>query len=589
MPNVYTYDDFMKAANDSGLANSFDDNDLSIAQKYPEFGLGMLSLRKDLNGAQTDEQKLLVNEAMNQLRKNYGTYWTGDQGNRSYAASRGSQIQGALDDIGSYGAFEYRNNNEYQKLLDRVINKEDFTYDPLTDPIFSSYKKVYNREGDRAAKNALATAAAATGGRASSWATTAAQQANNYYAGKLADAIPQLRSAALEEYNNRFAQLLQSLNAMDTERSQDFAEYQDRFNQLQQRLTDLRAQDDTDYSRYLDMLNAEYQRERDVVDDQQKAFENALNVYQLTGQVTGPLADYLSGLTPAAAGGGGGGGGGGYSYGGGYGTYRGGLSSNANTTADEAAQKELDDILDKYKDSNGRITGYITKIADYQRIKELTGLTDEEILQAGVQYAYPVEKDANGNFKKDSNGNVIPSKIGSKIMEDYDAAAGNYSTVSQTAEALRAQGASKDDILTQIRAAYKTGILNANDYGTLYNRYRNLNASTDFGTAYVNKLNAAQAAATQSTKTTGSTNKSSGSSSSGGGGSGNSGNYGAANAGVNRSAAGSPTAGSKNMGGGGTASSGRAVLPSTTTTKASTAGSSNGNTGGVSVRGRYTK
>lgn len=496
MPSTYTYDDFMKAANESGLANSFDDNDLGVAQKYPEFGLSMLSLKRDLGNAQTNEQKLLVNEAMNQLRKNYGTYWTGDQGNRSYATSFGSKINDAMDQIGSYGAFEYRNDNDYKNLLDRIINREEFRYDPATDPIFSSFKKTYNREGDRAAANALAAAAAATGGRVSSFAETAAQQAANYYAGKLADAVPQLRNQALTEYNNELSQLLQALGAMDTDRAQQYEEYNNRFNQLQQNLTNLRAQDESDYNRYLDMLNAEYQRERDVIGDEQTQFENALNIYRLTGQVTGKLADYLNGTpaatTPTA--------GGSYASGG-YGSYRGGLSGNANTAEDEALQNELDSILGKYTDSYGRVTGSISKISDYQRIKELTGLTDEELNGYGVQYAYPVERDANGNLLKDANGNIIPSKIGSKIYEDYDAAAGNYSTVSQTLETLRQQGASKENVLNQIKAAYKQGVLNSTDYNSLYNKYRNLNATEDYGSKYVATLAAAKAQADGQKKT----------------------------------------------------------------------------------------
>ena len=496
MPSTYTYDDFMKAANESGLANSFDDNDLGVAQKYPEFGLSMLSLKRDLGNAQTNEQKLLVNEAMNQLRKNYGTYWTGDQGNRSYATSFGSKINDAMDQIGSYGAFEYRNDNDYKNLLDRIINREEFRYDPATDPIFSSFKKTYNREGDRAAANALAAAAAATGGRVSSFAETAAQQAANYYAGKLADAIPQLRNQALTEYNNELAQLLQALGAMDTDRAQEYEQYVNRFGQLQQNLTNLRAQDESDYNRYLDMLNAEYQRERDVIGDEQTQFENALNIYRLTGQITGKLADYLNGTGATAAPASGG------SYAsGGYGSYRGGLSGNANTAEDTALQEELDSILGRYTDSYGRVTGSISKLSDYQRIKELTGLTDEELNGYGVEYAYPVERDANGNLLKDADGNIIPSKIGSKIYEDYDAAAGNYSTVSQTLETLRQQGASKENVLNQIRTAYKQGILNSTDYNSLYNKYRNLNATEDYGSKYVATLAAAKAQADGQKKT----------------------------------------------------------------------------------------
>lgn len=267
---AYTYDDFTTAATNAGVLDSFDQNDLDYAKKYPEFGLSMVSLKRDLGSATTDEQKLLATEAMNQLRKNYGSYWTGENGNRSYAASYGSKINDTMGKIDNYG---------------------DFKYDPASDPLYSDYKKSYLREGSRAAANALAQSAAATGGMPSSYAELAAQQAANYYAGKLADAVPTLRAQALDEWNNGL-------------------------NVLRGNLSMYQGQDDSDYKRYLDMINAEYQRERDAVADAQQELANALQIYELTRKVTGPLKDLIG----SAASSGGGGGGGGYSGGGGSST-----------------------------------------------------------------------------------------------------------------------------------------------------------------------------------------------------------------------------------------------------------------------------
>ena len=42
---AYTYDDFVNAANQSGLMGQFSQDDLNLAQKYPEFGLSVLSLK----------------------------------------------------------------------------------------------------------------------------------------------------------------------------------------------------------------------------------------------------------------------------------------------------------------------------------------------------------------------------------------------------------------------------------------------------------------------------------------------------------------------------------------------------------------
>ena len=66
---AYTYDDFVKAANQSGLMGQFSQDDLNLAQKYPEFGLSVLSLKKDYNNATTAEQRLLANQAANELAR----------------------------------------------------------------------------------------------------------------------------------------------------------------------------------------------------------------------------------------------------------------------------------------------------------------------------------------------------------------------------------------------------------------------------------------------------------------------------------------------------------------------------------------
>lgn len=488
---AYTYEEFIRAADKEGLTSSFDQNDLSIAQKSPEYGLSMLSLKKDLGAAQTNEQRLLVNEAMNQLRKNYGTYWTGEQGDRSYASSSGSKINQAIDDIGSYGSFKYSNDNEYKNMLDKIINRKEFSYDPATDAMYSSYKKAYNREGDRASANALAAAAAATGGRVSSYAATAAQQANNYYAGKLADMIPTLRSQALTEYNNDYAQLLQSLAAMDTDRSQQYQEYNDRLSQMQQDLKNLQNQDASDYQRYLDALNAEYQKERDNVNDEQTRFENALKWYQMTGQITADLADYL-GVDATVLGGSTGGGG----YGGGG--YSGSRSGNSPTAEDAAAQAEVDDIINRYAhaDKNGEY--YATSITnwnDYQRLKELSGYSDSALSAFGIRYAYPTTTDSNGQL---APAVAYTKPDGTAVTyEEQDITAGNYKEVVSDLNQMRITGSSKSDVLNAIKDYYNAGAINLSDYMGLYNKYRNMDAS-QFSAA----ANAAAAAAASNTPAT---------------------------------------------------------------------------------------
>lgn len=276
---AYTYDDFVKAANQSGLMGQFSQDDLNLAQKYPEFGLSVLSLKKDYNNAATAEQRLLANQAANELRKSYGNYSGGaDGGSFRLESKLNRRADDLLDQIGSFGSFSYDEAPAYENafaqqqkdLLDRILNREDFSWSKETDPQWSSYKKSYLREGDRATANALAQASAASGGRPSSYAVNAATQAGDYYATKLNDVIPTLYQQAYERYLDEYNMKLKDLNAVNQQEQLDYAKYLDRLGQfntdrgfayqnyaddydrLRSQLADVQGQDQIDYARHLD-------------------------------------------------------------------------------------------------------------------------------------------------------------------------------------------------------------------------------------------------------------------------------------------------------------------------------------------------
>lgn len=276
---AYTYDDFVKAANQSGLMGQFSQDDLNLAQKYPEFGLSVLSLKKDYNNAATAEQRLLANQAANELRKSYGNYSGGaDGGSFRLESKLNRRADDLLGQIGSFGSFSYDEAPTYENafaqqqkdLLDRILNREDFSWSKETDPQWSSYKKSYLREGDRATANALAQASAASGGRPSSYAVNAATQAGDYYAAKLNDVIPTLYQQAYERYLDEYNMKLKDLNTVNQQEQLDYAKYLDRLGQfntdrgfayqnyaddydrLRSQLADVQGQDQIDYARYLD-------------------------------------------------------------------------------------------------------------------------------------------------------------------------------------------------------------------------------------------------------------------------------------------------------------------------------------------------
>ena len=127
-----------------------------------------------------------------------------------------------------------------QKAQDNTAN---FKYDPMTDVSYQALAKEYARLGDRANENTLANQAALTGGRASSYAVSAAAQAQNQYNQALTDKIPELERLAYDRFN---ADRNYGLNLLGT----------------------MKSLDDSAYSRFTDQRNFDYQQGRDNVADQ---------------------------------------------------------------------------------------------------------------------------------------------------------------------------------------------------------------------------------------------------------------------------------------------------------------------------------
>lgn len=220
---AYTYDTFLNAAKSTGMYDAFGQEDLIIAQKNPEYGLSLLKLQQDAGKATTEEQKLLVQEAINQLRNTYGTQVT--------TPVTGTQTSTAPV-TGS--SFVYDNENSYQKLLDEVSTPDSFQYDHRQDPGYGAVKDSWLDDGNATREKVLSNPSA-TQGVQSSWAGTAAQQSNNYYDTKLNDQIPAIRQNAYEEYLGNQGVQQGKLDALEGDRAFDYAAYAQQLQMDQQK------------------------------------------------------------------------------------------------------------------------------------------------------------------------------------------------------------------------------------------------------------------------------------------------------------------------------------------------------------------
>ncbi len=215
--------------------------------------------------------------------------------------------------------------SKHQKAMDDAVAAlravKPFEYDPESDPLFQGYKKTYTREGQRAMQDTLGQVSARTGGLASSYATSAAQQANNYYMKQLADKIPQLQEMAYRMYRDRMGDLRDDVDLysgledrdrsrFESDRSFGYGVHRDDVGDQQWKKSFDQSerfhQDSKD--QWQQSFDQSERFHQDSKDQWQKEFDqraletdvaNGWNVYNATGDVT-RLAEALE-MTPEAA------------------------------------------------------------------------------------------------------------------------------------------------------------------------------------------------------------------------------------------------------------------------------------------------
>ena len=306
MASKYTYEDFTKAATAAGLMGNFSEADLRLAQNNPDAGMSILQYKQDYRNATTDEARALANLGAEGVRSSYGNYTGGNDGSGfyldplspgsfnagtapTYTNNYAGDIAALYEQQKNYGSYDYgipqpEYTNRYdatiQDLLGQIVNREAFSYDPATDPLYGQYRKQYAREGQRAMADALGAAAAASGGIASSYANTAAAQAGNYYAAQMTDKIPELYQLAynkyLSDYNMKLSDLgavqgaersdydkfLNELQQYNTNRTFDYNAWLDEYNMINNNLQTASGLEQLEYTKYLNDLN-QYNTDRE--------------------------------------------------------------------------------------------------------------------------------------------------------------------------------------------------------------------------------------------------------------------------------------------------------------------------------------
>ena len=144
----------------------------------------------------------------------------------------------------TYDPYQSNWQTQLDDTINKILNREKFSYDLNGDALYQQYKDQYMLQGNMAMMDTMGQAAAMNGGYGSSYAQTVGQQTYQGYLQQLNDRVPELYQLALSQYNQ---------------------EGEDLYNQYGL-LNDV---DDRDYTRYMDDVNMKYGLHRDSVTDWQ--------------------------------------------------------------------------------------------------------------------------------------------------------------------------------------------------------------------------------------------------------------------------------------------------------------------------------
>ena len=171
------------------------------------------------------------------------------------------------------GAYTSPWQSQLNDVIQKIMNREEFSYDLNGDALYQQYKGQAVNNGQMAMMDTMGQAAGLTGGYSSSYAQNVGQQAYQGELQKLNDKIPELYELAMNQYNQEGQQMYDQASMLGTMEDQEYGRYRDHvsdYNSELDRLTeDARYQGELDYGKYIDSYNMAYGEYRDATADKQ--------------------------------------------------------------------------------------------------------------------------------------------------------------------------------------------------------------------------------------------------------------------------------------------------------------------------------
>ena len=165
-------------------------------------------------------------------------------------------------DAAKPGEYTSKWQQQLDAAMDKILNREAFSYDLNGDALYRQYKDRAVKNGRLAMMDTMGQADAMTGGYGSSYAQSAGQQAYQKQMDTLTDQAAQLYDRARQDYDR---QGQTDRDRYDLLRQRENSSY----NQYKQSLSSWETENQRLWDRYDSLRQQEYQAQRDLIEDQQ--------------------------------------------------------------------------------------------------------------------------------------------------------------------------------------------------------------------------------------------------------------------------------------------------------------------------------
>ena len=230
-------------------------------------------------------QNYTESDAVKKLREQlaqYDTYKESQAVLDSYNAYKQQEANKIADWTGgTYG-------QSLKDQMDKINNREKFTYDLNGDALYQQYKDQYMTQGRLASADAIGQASAMTGGYGNSYAATVGNQAYQGYLQKLNDVVPELYNMAYNRYQQEGQDMKDMYTMLQSAYDTEYGEHRDKVSDYNTELARLQDayynEKNFDYSKFSEdrnHYNTAYNNERTYDYGQYSdAYNRAFGQYQ---------------------------------------------------------------------------------------------------------------------------------------------------------------------------------------------------------------------------------------------------------------------------------------------------------------------